>query len=115
VPPVFPLPRLLVLLSGIAEVLGGLSLLIPMTRMAAAWSLAILLMAVFPANIYTAVAHLPLPGILGQRWAQWLRLPLQVPLIWWTLSYAGGAPTRPEPDTVDRKRDESEDIGPGAV
>jgi uncharacterized membrane protein len=62
VPPALPFPRLLVLVSRIAEVLGGIGLLVPSTRRAAAWSLVIVLLAVFPANIYTAVAHLPLSG-----------------------------------------------------
>jgi uncharacterized membrane protein len=87
VPPTLPLPHLLVAVSGIAEMLGGIGLLVPVTRRAAAWSLAALLAAVFPANVYTAVAHLPLPGPLGNAWVQWVRLPLQVPLILWTLRY----------------------------
>jgi uncharacterized membrane protein len=91
VPPALPLPRLLVLVSGIAEVLGGIGLVVPSTRRAAAWSLVMLLLAVFPSNIYVALAHLSFPGILGQRWAQWLRLPLQIPLIWWSLSYTSRA------------------------
>jgi uncharacterized membrane protein len=91
VPPALPAPRLLVLLSGIAEILGGIGLFIPLTRRAAAWGLVLLLLAVFPANIYTAVAHVPFPGIFGQGWAQWLRLPLQIPLIVWALSYTGRA------------------------
>ncbi len=87
VPPALGHARMLVLISGVAEMLGGIGLLVPWTRRAAAWGLALLLVAVFPANVYMAVAHLPLPGIMGHRWAQWLRLPLQVPLIWWVLRY----------------------------
>jgi uncharacterized membrane protein len=87
VPPALPAPRLLVVLSGIAEVLGGLGLLVPFTRRAAAWGLAVLLVCVFPANIYMAVSHVPGPGILRQSWALWLRLPLQIPLILWALRY----------------------------
>jgi uncharacterized membrane protein len=93
VPPALPLPRLLVLVSGLAEILGGIGLLVPWTQRAAAWSLVVLLVAVFPANVYTAVAHVPFPGVFGQAWAQWIRLPLQVPLILWTLRYTG----RPTP------------------
>ena len=87
VPPVLPAPRLLVLLSGIAEILGGCGLLLPSTQRPAAWGLVLLLLAVFPANIYTAVSHVSFPGIFGQSWAQWLRLPLQIPLILWALRY----------------------------
>jgi uncharacterized membrane protein len=87
VPPLLPVPRLLVLVSGIAEAFGGCGLLLPSTQRQAAWGLVLLLLAVFPANIYTAVSHVPFPGIFGQSWVQWLRLPLQIPLILWTLRY----------------------------
>jgi uncharacterized membrane protein len=87
VPPLLPMPHLLVIVSGIAEILGGIGLLVPFTQRAAAWGLVALLVAVFPANIYMAVAHLSAPGILGQGWAQWLRLPLQIPLIFWAWRY----------------------------
>ena len=87
VPPHLPMPHLLVILSGMAEILGGSGLLVPFTQRAAAWGLVALLVAVFPANIYMALAHLPAPGILGQSWAQWLRLPLQIPLIYWAWRY----------------------------
>jgi uncharacterized membrane protein len=87
VPPHLPSPALIVLISGIAEIAGGLGLLFPLTRRAAAWGLVFLLLAVFPANIYMAVAHLPFSGVWGKSWLQWLRLPLQFPLIYWTWLY----------------------------
>jgi uncharacterized membrane protein len=87
VPPMLPAPRAIVYISGVAEIGGGLGLLIPVTRRAAAGSLVALLICVFPANIYMAVAHVPFPGIAGERWAQCLRLPLQLPLIWWAARY----------------------------
>jgi uncharacterized membrane protein len=86
-PPWLPAHRLLVYLSGAAELLGATGLLIPATRHAAAWGLVILLIAVLPANIYMATSHLRLPGIMGQSWAQWLRVPLQIPLIYWAWLY----------------------------
>ena len=87
VPPVLPAPSLIVAVSGIAEIAGGVGLLLPVTRRAAAWGLVALLICIFPANIYVAVAHLPLPGLVGERWVQWLRLPLQFPLIAWAWRY----------------------------
>ncbi len=87
VPPFLPVPRLLVLISGIAEIAGGIGLLIPQFQRAAAYGLVLLLLAVFPANIYMAAAHVQFPGLLGTSWVQWLRLPLQIPLIWWALQY----------------------------
>ena len=70
---------------GIAEILGGVGLLIPQTQQWAAWGIIALLICVFPANIY----HLTSRGA-GTRvpiWFLWLRLPLQFVLIAWAYSY----------------------------
>ena len=87
VPPYLPQPRLLVLISGIAEIAGGIGLLLPSTRRMAAFGLVTLLIAVFPANIFMATAHIPFAGLAGKSWLQWARLPLQAPLIWWAWQY----------------------------
>lgn len=87
VPPALPAPELLVIVSGIAEIAGGLGLLLSATRKLAAWGLVLLLCAVFPANVYMAFAHVPFSGFLGNSWLQWLRLPLQIPLIVWAFRY----------------------------
>ena len=79
-PPMLPQPLLLVYLSGVAELLGGLGLLPDRTRRLAGWGLIALLVAVFPANVYMALVHEQL-GI--PAWVAWGRLPLQLPLIWW--------------------------------
>jgi len=83
VPPGFPSPRILVIVSGLAEIAGGLGLLIPPLRRAAGWGLLALLIAIFPANIHMAL-H---PGHFGMTpWMLWVRLPLQVGLlawVWW--------------------------------
>ncbi|WP_426058353.1 DoxX family protein [Hymenobacter sp. B1770] len=79
-PPQLPQPRLLVYLSGVFEILGGLGLLLRPTRRLAGWGLLTLLVAVFPANVYMALIHHQL-GIPG--WVAWGRLPLQLPLMWW--------------------------------
>ena len=79
-PPQLPQPLLLVQLSGVAEVLGGLGLLWHRTRRLAGWGLLTLLVAVFPANVYMALIHeqLHIPG-----WVAWGRLPLQPVIMWW--------------------------------
>lgn len=79
-PPQLPQPRALVYVSGVFEILGGLGLLLRRTRQLAGWGLLALLVAVFPANAYMALAHEQL-GVPG--WAAWARLPLQLPLMWW--------------------------------
>src|SRR5687768_10605210 len=55
VPPFFPLPGLLVTLTGILEVLGAFGLLIPPLIAPAALALSGLLIAMFPANVHAAV------------------------------------------------------------
>lgn len=84
-PPYLPAPLLLVYVSGVAEIVGGLGLLLPATRHLAGWGLIVLLLAVFPANIYMLQLHKN--GLAVPLWALWLRLPLQLVLIiwvWWS-------------------------------
>ena len=88
VPRWLPAPRALVLLSGAAEIAGGVGLLVPGLRVAAAWGLAALLVAVFPANVEMA-RHAERFASVAPRWALWARLPLQAVLIAWVL-WAGG-------------------------
>jgi uncharacterized membrane protein len=69
VPRVFPQPELLVTVTGILEILGAIGLLVSPTSRIAALCLAILLLALFPANIRAAREHLtilgrPAPGLL---------------------------------------------------
>ena len=84
VPPSLPSPRALVLVSGAAEVLGGLGLLVPALRPWAGWELAALLVAVFPANLYMARESERFRR-LAPRWVLMARLPLQAVLIAWVL------------------------------
>ena len=62
VPPRFPRPELLVTLTGVLELLGAIGLLLPRTAGAAAGGLGLLLVALFPANVHAARAHLTLDG-----------------------------------------------------
>ena len=89
-PSYLPAHKTLVLVSGAAEIAGGLGLLMPETRegqprRAAAWGLMILLVAVFPANVTMVAEHGRFPQV--PLWAAWLRLPLQIPLQWWAWRY----------------------------
>jgi uncharacterized membrane protein len=47
-------PLTLVYLTGVCEIAGGIGLLVPPTRIAAAVALIVFLVAVFPANVYAA-------------------------------------------------------------
>jgi uncharacterized membrane protein len=90
-PPYIPLPLAMIYISGAAEILGGIGVLIPdgmvfaRTRAAAAWGLVALLVAVSPVHINMCLHPEQFPGI--PLWAIWLRLPLQLPLIAWAWLY----------------------------
>jgi len=73
--------RAIVRWSGVAEMAGGVGVLVPATRRAAGVGLIALLAAVFPANLYMAreperFARIP-------RWALYARLPLQPLMMLW--------------------------------
>jgi uncharacterized membrane protein len=82
VPPQLGHAALLVALSGAAEIAGGAGLLLPATRNAAAIGLIALLVAVWPANWYMALAAERFAAV-APAWGLWLRVPVQLPLIWW--------------------------------
>ncbi len=80
-PPYLPWPRGLVAVSGVCEMLLGALVLVPRTRVAAAWGLVALLVAVFPANVHMATHPADFPEFNPVN--LWLRLPLQGELIAW--------------------------------
>ena len=83
VPPFLPAPLALVYISGALEIALGLILLITQLQTWAAWGLIALFIAVFPANIYMAVANVQVNGLPNNPLLYWLRLPLQAVLIAW--------------------------------
>ena len=82
-PPWIPGPILCIQVSGVFELLGGIGLLIPLRpiQTVTGWGLVLLLVAVFPANIYMAVAHVKIHRFPPHDWMSWARLPLQPVLI----------------------------------
>lgn len=85
IPQYLPNPSLLNKLSGAAEILLGVLVCISGVSKFAAWGIIILLIAVFPANLYmfqNEKAALGLP-----KWIRLLRLPLQLVLIYWAFKY----------------------------
>jgi uncharacterized membrane protein len=89
IPAWLPGHHALVLISGVAEMAGGLGLLFPPTRRAAAWGIIALLVAVFPANINMAMHPELFPTI--PLWVLYARLPLQLLLIAWAWVYTRSA------------------------
>lgn len=82
VPPWMPRADLLVALSGAAEIAGAAGLAWTRTRYWAGWGLIAMLVAVFPANIQMLINALNRPSPLWWQIALWVRLPVQLLLIW---------------------------------
>src|ERR1700733_456287 len=66
--------KLIVQVSGVAEIAGGVGVLVPSTRRLSGLGLIALLAAVFPANLY--MARQPEDFHKIPRWALYARLPL---------------------------------------
>ena len=81
VPPGLGDPETLVRVSGVAEVAGGVGVLLPGTRRLAGLGLIALLAAVFPANVH--MARNPAEFEKIPPWALYARLPLQPLMMWW--------------------------------
>lgn len=94
VPPALPAHLLLVQISGVAEIAGGLGVLVPTFRMAAGWALIALLVAVFPANIYMAMRGIEHPVAPLLLFVLLIRLPLQLVIIAWVYRATGLRSTR---------------------
>lgn len=87
IPAGWPAPRLLVWVSGVAELAGGIGLVTPWPRLrrAASWGIVALLVAVFPANVNMAVSHISPPGLHASSAALWARLPFQALFVAWAV------------------------------
>ncbi len=91
-PPWLPAHMALIQLSGIAEIAGGIGILLPSTRRASAFGLLALLIAIFPANVHVALHGWP--GTDIPRWALWFRLPFQPLFMLWIAFAASLFPKR---------------------
>jgi uncharacterized membrane protein len=87
VPPALPgSERLATYLSGVAEVAVGIGIIVQRTRRVALWGAAVLFVAVYPANLYMAWDWRDRE--LSERLVAYVRLPLQIPLIWYAVARA---------------------------
>lgn len=81
-PPYLPFPLALVYLSGAIEIMLGSLLMVKKYQTYAAWGLVLLLIAVYPANIYLAFNEAPQEALkVSAFMASWVRLPIQFVLI----------------------------------
>ena len=88
-------PRAWVLITGAAEILGGLGLLIPQSRRFSAVALAAMLAGYMDVHLYMLRHPERFPEF--PQWGLEARIPMQVLLIAWALAHA-----RPEPPSADR-------------
>lgn len=78
-----PHPLTMIYISGLAEIVGGIGLLISPLRKVAVFELIALLVAIFPANIYMAMNNIQVTSAAIPNWLLWARLPVQIVLAWW--------------------------------
>ncbi len=91
-PPWLPMHRALVFISGVAEIAGGIGLLVPRTRRAAGIGLILLLIAVWPANLQMLLNARAAGASTVVQALFLLRLPLQFVLIYWVWRASRGEP-----------------------
>ncbi len=93
IPPELPNPEWLNVISGLIEIVLGVYLLEPKTRVLAAWGVIALLIAVYPANVYMMLENVGPEGPgSGNPVVNWVRLPFQLLFGVWAWWY-----TRPDP------------------
>lgn len=85
IPRWLPQPELINYISGASEIVLALLLIPVLTRITAAWLLIALLVVIFPANIQMLINYQRAKHPM--LWLAWLRLPLQIILIWWAWLY----------------------------
>ncbi len=85
VPDWVPMPREVVLATGVAEIAGAVGLLTVRFRRAAGLGLALYAVCVFPANIKHALYGIEVAGLQLGWWYHAPRLALQPVLVWWAL------------------------------
>jgi uncharacterized membrane protein len=87
IPSFFSNPQLINTVSGIAEIILGLLLIVPQTRKFAAYAIILMLIAFIPAHIYMIKSGWCVKGYCLPEWALWVRLLVMQPLlIWWAWS-----------------------------
>ena len=87
-PPDLPNPEWLNVLSGLAEIVLGVYILEPRTRVYAAWGIIALLIAVFPANLYAVAENVGSAGPgSGPGPLAYVRLPFQALFVVWAWWY----------------------------
>jgi len=93
IPPAFPTRPFLVVVTGLLEIAGAIGLFLPKASRAAAFWIAIMMVAIFPANVYVAgkvVGGIQMPGVA-------VRTAMQIVYIVGVLLAGFGRPVRKSP------------------
>lgn len=81
-PEYLPMHEALVFLSGVAEIVAGVLIIVPSTQKIGGWTVIAVMLGVFPANLHMAM-HTEEFADFAAPTALYLRLPLQlIPLAW---------------------------------
>ncbi len=87
IPPIVPFKTEVIYLTGLAEIVLGIGLLIPRLSNYSGWFLIFFFLFLLPANIYSAMKHIDYQKATfdgnGLRYL-WFRVPLQIVFIIWT-------------------------------
>ena len=80
-PPYIPYHKFMVYLSGLLEIVFALMMIFKKTRFYGCWGIILLLIAVFPANIYLYDSEIPQNTLSVTKHEALIRLPYQFPLL----------------------------------
>jgi len=82
IPEYIPNHELINVLAGIAEIILGIGLLIPKTRIVSAWGVILMLIAFIPSHVYfIQIGSCVEGGICTPEWMGWIRLVVIHPLL----------------------------------
>lgn len=82
IPEYLPNHELINILAGIAEIILGIGLLIPKTRVVSAWGVILMLIAFIPSHVYfIQIGSCVEGGICTPEWLGWIRLVVIHPLL----------------------------------
>ncbi len=83
IPPVVPFRVPLVYITGVFEIAGAIGIWVPRVARLAGFCLIALVIAVFPANLYTALTHVVIEGQQTDESYLLVRVPFEILLVVW--------------------------------
>ena len=87
-PPWIPAAIPLVYITGVIELAAAIAVAIPRFRRLVGWGLAAMMVLFLPVNVYAALNRVGMGGHLWGPIYLWIRVPLQLILLWWIWHFA---------------------------